>query len=89
MTKECTNFSPELTTDMRRELKNQEGLRKSFEATFVKFGKKINYLGYTEETVLLKNIVDTDQKNSRRSSLVYVDEKFSDDSPGGGYTYSI
>jgi len=47
---------------MRTELKNQEGTRKKFEAVFVKFGKKINYLGYSEETVLLKNILDIEQK---------------------------
>lgn len=47
---------------MRKELAKQEGQRKKFQATFVKFGKKTNYRGYTEETVLLKNIIDVESK---------------------------
>ena len=43
---------------MRRDLANQVGERKKFQATFVRFGKKTNYHGFAEETVLLKNIVD-------------------------------
>ena len=31
---------------------------KKFKAVFVRLGKKTNYKGYTEETILLKNIVD-------------------------------
>lgn len=45
---------------MRNELKKQEGARKKFLAIFVKFGKKINYRGYAEETILLKHIVDVE-----------------------------
>ena len=47
---------------MRKELAKQEGQRKKFQATFVKFGKKTNYRGYTEETILLKNIIDVENK---------------------------
>ena len=43
---------------MRKGLANQVGERKKFQATFVRFGKKTNYHGFAEETVLLKNIVD-------------------------------
>ena len=43
---------------MRKELGKQVGERKKFQATFVRFGKKTNYRGFGEETVLLKNIVD-------------------------------
>jgi len=43
---------------VRRDLANQVGERKKFQAIFVRFGKKINYHGFAEETILLKNIVD-------------------------------
>ena len=43
---------------MRKELGKHVGERKKFQATFVRFGKKTNYQGFGEETVLLKNIVD-------------------------------
>lgn len=45
---------------MRRELAKEEGKRKKFRAIFVRLGKKTNYKGYTEETVLLKSIVDAE-----------------------------
>lgn len=32
--------------------------RKKFSATFERFGKKTNYKGYSEDTLLLKNIID-------------------------------
>lgn len=43
---------------MRKELGLQNGIRKKFSGTFDRIGKKINYKGYSEETVLLKNIID-------------------------------
>ncbi len=43
---------------MRAKLKGSLGERKKFKGTFVKFGKKLNYRGHTEETVLLQNIID-------------------------------
>ena len=43
---------------MRKALGKQVGERKKFQAIFVRFGKKTNYRGFGEETVLLKNIVD-------------------------------
>jgi len=42
---------------MRKELAKQEGERKKFRAIFSRFGKKANYHGYSEETILLKHIV--------------------------------
>ena len=45
---------------MRKELEKKVGERKKFQATFVRFGKKTNYQGFAEETILLKNIVDLD-----------------------------
>ncbi|HEX6223730.1 MAG TPA: hypothetical protein VFZ52_04940 [Chryseolinea sp.] len=46
---------------MRKALASQVGERKKFQATFVKLGKKRNFKGFTEETILFKNIVDVDQ----------------------------
>jgi hypothetical protein len=43
---------------MRRNLAAESGKRKKFSATFIRIGKKMNYKGYTEETILLKSIVD-------------------------------
>lgn len=43
---------------MRKELAREEGERKKFRATFDRVGKKINYKGYSEDTILLKNIID-------------------------------
>jgi hypothetical protein len=42
---------------MRKELAKKEGERKKFRAIFSRFGKKANYHGYSEETILLKHIV--------------------------------
>jgi len=47
---------------MRKELARQAGERKKFTAVFVRLGKKVNYKGYTEETVLLKEIRDASQR---------------------------
>jgi hypothetical protein len=43
---------------MRKALAAENGVRKKFRAVFSRVGKKINYKGYSEETILLKNIVD-------------------------------
>ncbi len=43
---------------MRKALAVENGKRKKFKATVVRLGKKVNYKGYTEETILLKNVVD-------------------------------
>ena len=45
---------------MRKRLASSEGERKKFRAQFSRFGKKTNYKGYSEETVLLKSIIDSD-----------------------------
>ncbi len=37
---------------MRRELAKRKGQRKMFQTTFAKLGKKINYKGYSEPTIL-------------------------------------
>jgi hypothetical protein len=45
---------------MRKQLALAEGERKKFRAQFSRFGKKINYKGHSEETILLKGIVDVE-----------------------------
>ena len=43
---------------MRKVLKESLGERRKFSGTFVKLGKKKNYVGYSEDTILIKNIKD-------------------------------
>ena len=45
---------------MRKNLEDKIGLRKKFRAVFSRFGKKVNYNGYTDITILLTNIVDAE-----------------------------
>ena len=45
---------------MRKELAKEEGERKRFKAVFIRIGRKTNYKGYSEETILLKNITEAD-----------------------------
>ena len=45
---------------MRKELAKAEGERKKFRAVFSRLGKKTGYNGYSEETILLKDIVEAD-----------------------------
>ncbi|MBX2962960.1 MAG: hypothetical protein KF687_10645 [Cyclobacteriaceae bacterium] len=45
---------------MRKELAIHKGERKKFRAVFSRLGKKMNFKGYSEETILLSNIVDAD-----------------------------
>ncbi len=43
---------------MRKELAKEAGQRKRFRAMFSRLGKKVNFKGYSEETVLLQHVVD-------------------------------
>lgn len=43
---------------MRSKLASSEGERKKFSARFVRLGKKVNYKGYSEDTILLSNVTD-------------------------------
>lgn len=45
---------------MRSGLKNNIGERKKFRAVFVRIGKKAGFKGFSEETILLRNITDPD-----------------------------
>ncbi len=48
---------------MRKILAKQDGERKKFQAIFSRLGKKAGYLGYSEETILLKAIQDVETGN--------------------------
>lgn len=41
---------------MRKELAPQAGERKKFRATFSRIGKKTNFKGYSEDTILLNDV---------------------------------
>lgn len=43
---------------MRKELARHQGQRKKFRAVFTRFGRKLNYNGHSEPTVLLSSIID-------------------------------
>lgn len=43
---------------MRKDLADKEGERRSFRATFVRYGSKRGYQGYKDETILFKRIID-------------------------------
>jgi hypothetical protein len=45
---------------MRVKLGKDEGVRKKFIATFSRIGKKKNFKGYSEDTILLKNVTDAE-----------------------------
>jgi hypothetical protein len=45
---------------MRKLLASAEGERKKFRAVFARFGKKINYKGFSETTILLTNLIEID-----------------------------
>jgi hypothetical protein len=45
---------------MRKQLALAEGERKKIRAQVSRFGKKTNYKGHSEETILLKGIVDVE-----------------------------
>lgn len=45
---------------MRGELAKDSGTRKKFRAIFIRVGKKTSFKGYSEETILLKNILDAE-----------------------------
>lgn len=45
---------------MRKKLKTIEGERIRFRATVEKFGKKTNFKGFPEDTILFKNVIRVD-----------------------------
>jgi len=55
---------------MRKQLASVEGSRKKFAGIFSRFGKKTNYHGYADRTILLVNIVDL-ETNSRVADHVW------------------
>lgn len=48
---------------MRKALQKEEGERKKFYAFFERLGKKVSYLGHSEETILLRKIMDAESSN--------------------------
>jgi len=48
---------------LRKKLEKIDGIRGEFSATFVRFGSRINYKGYSEETVLLKDVRSTESNS--------------------------
>lgn len=47
---------------MRKGLAKDEGVRKRFRAQFVRLGKKTNYKGYSEDTLLFRDVRSADDK---------------------------
>jgi hypothetical protein len=45
---------------MRKALAAEAGIRKKFRGVFARFGKKVSYTGYSEETILLQDIFDVE-----------------------------
>ena len=45
---------------MRKKLAVQAGVRKRFRAIFIRVGKKRNYRGYSEDTILLQHVREAD-----------------------------
>jgi len=45
---------------MRKALAAENGERKTFVARFARLGRKTNFRGYTEETILLTDVVDAE-----------------------------
>jgi hypothetical protein len=45
---------------VRKELASEIGTRKKFIAVYSRMGRKVNYNGYSEETILLKSVIDVD-----------------------------
>jgi len=43
---------------MRKKLGEKEGERKKFKAIFNRLGKKVNFNGYSEDTILLTDVTD-------------------------------
>lgn len=45
---------------MRKGLASRDGERKKYKALFSRFGKKVNYKGYSEPTILLTQVTELD-----------------------------
>lgn len=60
---------------MRKALQKEEGERKKFYAIFERLGKKINYLGHSEETILLTKITDVESNKILADHLWFTFSK--------------
>jgi hypothetical protein len=52
------------TNCMRKVLSQENGNRKKYRAVFSRFGKKTNYNGYSEDTILLTKITDVEKNET-------------------------
>lgn len=57
-TKVGKQWPPSPSFNMRRRLAEHAGERKLFRATFVRWGKKTNFKGHSEETLLFQDVID-------------------------------
>ncbi|HEX5168458.1 MAG TPA: hypothetical protein VFW11_04750 [Cyclobacteriaceae bacterium] len=60
---------------MRRRLGKSVGDRKVFKATFSRLGKKTNYRGYREDTILLIDVVDAETNESVADHVWFTHSK--------------
>lgn len=56
---------------MRKKLAPEKEKRKKFRAVFERIGKKKNFKGYSEDTVLLKNVLDV-ESNTQVADHVWL-----------------
>ena len=56
----ATVLAFEFIVPMRKNLKDKVGERKKFKALVSRFGKKVNYAGHTDITILLTKIIDNE-----------------------------
>jgi hypothetical protein len=57
---------------MRKQLSKNEGLRKRFSGIFTRIGKKKNFKGYSEDTILLTSIVDLETREKITDHLWFA-----------------
>jgi hypothetical protein len=60
---------------MRRLLKAHEHDRRRFSAVFERYGKKTNFHGYSEETLLLRKVIDIETNEIVADHLWFNDGK--------------
>lgn len=48
---------------MRTALSKEENQRKTFKAKFIRVGKKRNFKGFSEDTILLQDVIDVAENN--------------------------
>jgi hypothetical protein len=64
---------------MRKDLAASQGERKRFKGLFVRVGKKINYNGHSEDTILLQNVTDLSENRIVADHVWFTFSKVFDD----------